>query len=130
MFDGVDELLSAGARFVLYGPFARDGSHTSASNAALDRSLRAQNPGMGLRDLRDLERIAAAGSMVLEEDIAMPSNNRTLVWRKAPGPTRVAASGRLRMYDPGAPAKRRRAQSLTGARSTTGRKPLHEPSRR
>ena len=131
MFDGVVELLSAGARFVLYGPFARDGSHTGASNAAFDRSLRAQDPGMGLRDLRDLERIAAAGAMMLEEDIAMPSNNRTLVWRKAPGRTRVAVSGRLRMYDPVArPAKRRRAQSSTGARSSTVRKPLHEPSRR
>ena len=32
-----------------------------------------------------LERIAADGSMTLEEDVAMPSSNRTLVWRKAPG---------------------------------------------
>ena len=30
-----------------------------------------------------LERIAADGAMALEEDVAMPSNNRTLVWRKA-----------------------------------------------
>ena len=54
-------------------------------NAAFDRSLRAQDPGVGVRDLRDLERIAAAGDMALEDDVAMPSNNRILVWRKAPG---------------------------------------------
>ena len=85
MFRGVAGVLVPGARFALYGPFARDGRHTSTSNAAFDRSLRAQDPGMGVRDLRDLERIAADGALALEEDIAMPSNNRTLVWRKAPG---------------------------------------------
>ena len=84
MYDGLAEVLSPGARFVLYGPFAYDGRHTSASNAAFDRSLRAQDPGMGVRDIRDLEPIAAAGGMALEADVAMPSNNRILVWRKAP----------------------------------------------
>ena len=84
MYDGLAEVLSPGARFVLYGPFAYDGRHTSASNAAFDRSLRAQDPGMGVRDIRDLERIAAGGGMALEDDVAMPSNNRILVWRKAP----------------------------------------------
>ena len=85
MFTGVAEVLAPCARFALYGPFARDGRHTSASNAAFHRLLRAHEPGFGIRDIRDLERIAAAGGMVLEEDIAMPSNNRMLVWRKARG---------------------------------------------
>lgn len=85
MFGGVSEVLAPGARFALYGPFARDGRHTSASNAAFDRLLRAHDPGFGVRDVRDLERIAADGAMTLEEDVAMPSNNRILVWRKAPG---------------------------------------------
>ena len=84
MFGGLAGVLSPGARFALYGPFAYDGRHTSASNAAFDRSLRAQDPGMGVRDVSDLERIAARGAIVLEEDVAMPANNRTLVWRKAP----------------------------------------------
>jgi len=85
MFAGLAGVLSPGARFALYGPFARDGRHTSASNAAFDRSLRAQDPGMGVRDACDLERIAADGAMALEDDVAMPANNRVLVWRKAPG---------------------------------------------
>ena len=85
MFGGVAGLLPPGARFALYGPFARDGLHTSPSNAAFDRMLRAHDPGFGVRDLRDLERIAAEGEMAIEEDVAMPSNNRVLVWRKAPG---------------------------------------------
>ena len=85
MFGGVADLLSPGGRFALYGPFARDGRHTSASNASFDRLLRAHDPGYGVRDVRDLERIAAGGAMVLEEDVAMPSNNRILVWREVPG---------------------------------------------
>ena len=85
MFAGVADLLTPGGRFALYGPFARDGRPTSASNAVFDRLLRAHDPGFGVRDVRDLERIAAAGAMALEEDVAMPSNNRILVWRKAPG---------------------------------------------
>ena len=84
MFGGVAELLSPGARFALYGPFARDGRHTSASNASFDRLLRAHDPGYGVRDLRDLEHVAAEGAMALEDDVAMPSNNRILVWRKTP----------------------------------------------
>ena len=84
MFGGLAEALTPGARFALYGPFACDALHTSASNAAFDQSLRAQDPGMGVRDLRDLERLAAGGAMALEDDIAMPANNRILVWRKAP----------------------------------------------
>ena len=84
MFGGVAEVLSPGGRFALYGPFARDGRHASASNAAFDRLLRAHDPGFGVRDVRDLERIAAEGAMAFEEDVAMPSNNRILVWRKVP----------------------------------------------
>ena len=85
MFGGLGEVLSPGARFALYGPFARDGRHVSESNAAFDRSLRAQDPGMGVRDVRDLERLAAGAAMTLEDDVAMPANNHVLVWRKAPG---------------------------------------------
>ena len=85
MFGGVAGLLPPGARFALYGPFTRDGGHTSASNVAFDRMLRVHDPGLGVRDVRDLERVAAEGAMALEEDVAMPSNNRILVWRKAPG---------------------------------------------
>ena len=84
MFGGLAEVLSPGARFALYGPFSRDGRHVSASNAAFDRSLRAQDPGMGVRDVRDLERLAADGAMTIDDDVAMPANNHVLIWRKAP----------------------------------------------
>ena len=85
MFGGVADLLPAEARFALYGPFSLDGRHCSANNAAFDRMLRAHDPGFGVRDRRDLDRLAAGTGMRLEEDVAMPSNNRILVWRKVPG---------------------------------------------
>ena len=90
LFAGVGALLPAGGRFLLYGPFSIDGQHTSESNARFDQSLRLQNPASGVRDRRELERFAAEAGLALEEDIAMPVNNRTLVWRRlASGATPV-----------------------------------------
>ncbi|WP_295882459.1 DUF938 domain-containing protein [uncultured Thiohalocapsa sp.] len=82
LFAGVGALLPAGAPFALYGPFSYGGRHTSQSNADFDRMLRARDPLSGVRDLDDLSRIADAAGLALEDDIAMPVNNRTLVWRK------------------------------------------------
>jgi cyclopropane fatty-acyl-phospholipid synthase-like methyltransferase len=82
MFAGVGALLPGGGRFFLYGPFSIDGRHTSASNARFDLSLRQRDPLSGVRDLRELERFADTAGLRLEEDIAMPVNNRTLVWRR------------------------------------------------
>ena len=48
---GAGALLPAGAPLYIYGPFRRDGRHTAPSNAAFDRSLRAENPDWGVRDL-------------------------------------------------------------------------------
>lgn len=82
MLAGVGALLPAGAPFALYGPFSTGGRHTSQSNADFDRMLRARDPFSGVRDLDDLIPVAEAAGLALEDDIAMPVNNRTLVWRK------------------------------------------------
>ena len=82
MFRGISELLPPGGVFVQYGPFNYGGSYTSESNARFDASLRAADPGMGIRDFEDVEILAKKGGMVLVEDVAMPANNRTLLWRK------------------------------------------------
>lgn len=82
MLAGVGALLPAGAPFALYGPFRNGGRHTSQSNADFDRMLRARDPLSGVRDLDDLIPVAQAAGLALEDDIAMPVNNRTLVWRK------------------------------------------------
>lgn len=79
---GVAGVLREGGIFAMYGPFAIDGEHTAASNAAFDRSLQQIDPGMGVRDLNDLRHAAAAQGLVLATVVPMPVNNLTLIWRK------------------------------------------------
>jgi cyclopropane fatty-acyl-phospholipid synthase-like methyltransferase len=82
MFTGTGRILSDGGLFLLYGPFCRGGQQTSDSNLRFDRFLRAQDPSMGIRDLDWLTMVAAEASLGLQEEVAMPANNMTLIWRK------------------------------------------------
>jgi len=82
MFNGAGRVLSAGGRFILYGPFNIDGRYTAPSNERFDQWLKAQDPCMGVRDLGWLEGLAKAAGMQLEETIDMPADNKTLVWIK------------------------------------------------
>jgi len=83
MFRGTARALPVGAIFDLYGPFSYGGRHTSESNVHFDRSLRGQAPHMGIRDIEDLKALGEETGLGLEEDFAMPANNRLLVWRKS-----------------------------------------------
>jgi cyclopropane fatty-acyl-phospholipid synthase-like methyltransferase len=80
---GVGSLLPPGGVFALYGPFNYAGKHTSESNARFDAMLRARDPASGLRDFDDIGRLARKAGLALEEDNAMPANNRLLVFRKS-----------------------------------------------
>lgn len=82
MFQGVSRVLKADAPFLLYGPFMYDGEHTSESNWRFDRWLRSWEKHRGIRDVSWLKEIAAPLGLALDEDIEMPANNRTLLWRK------------------------------------------------
>ena len=83
-FAGVGALLPKGGVFALYGPFNYGGQHTSASNAEFDGWLRGRDAASGLRDFEAIEALAKRHRLVLEEDNAMPANNRLLVFRKQP----------------------------------------------
>ncbi len=83
MFRGVGGVLTAGGRFLLYGPFSYAGRHTAPSNARFDAWLRERDPLMGVRDTDWLRGLAADAGMQLDEDVAMPVNNRILVWLKS-----------------------------------------------
>jgi len=56
--------------------------HTSESNARFDTWLRQRDSASGVRDMQDLQQLAEAAGLSLVEDIEMPVNNRTLVWKK------------------------------------------------
>ena len=76
-------LLPSGAPLIIYGPFMRNGSHTSASNAAFDQSLRERNGQWGLRDLNEVTAIAANAGFKVDDVVCMPANNLTLVFQRA-----------------------------------------------
>lgn len=83
MFEGVGRVLACGGVFALYGPFNYGGRYTSESNARFDAMLRARDPASGLRDFDALVPLARRCGLLIEEDNAMPANNRLLVWRSS-----------------------------------------------
>jgi len=79
---GAVRLLKPGGFLFVYGPFMRDGQHNSEGNLQFDRSLRMQDPALGLRDLNDVADCAERHGLALEQVIEMPANNRSLVFRQ------------------------------------------------
>ncbi|XP_076359617.1 methyltransferase-like 26 [Tachypleus tridentatus] len=82
LFNSAGVLLKSGGVLIMYGPYAIDGQLTPESNVHFDRSLRQENVEYGVRDIRDLEKLAKDNKMALEKVYDMPSNNKTLVFRK------------------------------------------------
>jgi cyclopropane fatty-acyl-phospholipid synthase-like methyltransferase len=83
LFQGARRVLKPGGLLLVYGPFQEDGVHNAPSNAAFDASLRARDPDWGVRDIRDLQRLADENGMTLRERQAMPANNHFLTFVKA-----------------------------------------------
>lgn len=82
LFAALPTIVTADAKLVVYGPFNYAGAFTSASNADFDVSLKARGAQMGLRDFADVDALARAAGFALLDDVAMPANNRTLVWQR------------------------------------------------
>ncbi|HEV7392880.1 MAG TPA: DUF938 domain-containing protein [Burkholderiales bacterium] len=88
LFAGAKLALREGGVLYLYGPYRMHGVHTAPSNEAFDRSLRAQNPQWGIRDLDDVVRVAHIEDFDLIETVPMPANNFSVVFKKrASAPT-------------------------------------------
>jgi SAM-dependent methyltransferase len=79
---GAARSLPVGGILYLYGPYMIDGRHTAPSNAAFDRTLRAQNAAWGIRDLADVAALAERHGLTLTETIAMPANNLSVIFRR------------------------------------------------
>ncbi|MBA0902155.1 MAG: DUF938 domain-containing protein [Candidatus Nitrotoga sp.] len=82
MFAGIARTLSAGGILCLYGPFNYHKNFTSESNARFDVWLKSRNPESGIRDFEVIDQLAKTHGLRLLQDVAMPSNNRTLVWQR------------------------------------------------
>ncbi len=83
MLKKVGHLLPESGVFVLYGPFNYGGRHTSESNATFDHWLRQRDSAQGIRDQEAVCEVASKVGLTLLEDIAMPANNRSLVFVKS-----------------------------------------------
>ena len=85
-FAGIDRVLGTeearAGTLVVYGPFHYGGTPTSDSNRAFDAWLRARDPRSGLRDVEAVDALARGIGLQLAADVAMPANNRCLVWRR------------------------------------------------
>lgn len=67
---------------MVYGPFNYGGAYTSDSNCEFDGWLQARDPRSGIRDFEAVDVLARAIGLHLLDDVAMPANNRCLVWRR------------------------------------------------
>ena len=82
LFAGAGRYLRSDGRLFLYGPFKREGKHTAMSNAVFDTSLREQDADWGVRDIVDVEKLAATVGLALTETVPMPANNMILVFSR------------------------------------------------
>jgi SAM-dependent methyltransferase len=79
---GAARYLRSDGRLFLYGPFKHEGKHTALSNAVFDTSLREQDAEWGVRDIADLEKLAASVGLALVETVQMPANNLILAFAR------------------------------------------------
>ncbi len=75
----VGQALTPNGRFVLYGPFLRNGIAISDGDASFDASLRASDPAIGYKDLDDIRHWLADAGLTLIATVDMPANNLTLI---------------------------------------------------
>ena len=80
LFAHIARVIAPGGYVCLYGPYNYGGNFTSESNARFDGWLKSRDPRSGVRDFEAVNRLAESHGLELLRDIAMPSNNRILVW--------------------------------------------------
>ncbi len=88
-WDAVSALFSNAAmqardetRFLVYGPFHVGGKPTSEGNAVFDVQLRAEESGMGIRDIGEVRALACRTGWVELAHYHMPANNQMLVFER------------------------------------------------
>lgn len=83
LFSGAARVLDVGAPLILYGPYIEADVETAPSNLAFDQSLKARDSRWGLRDIADVDALAAGNGFTRTRRVAMPANNLMLVYRSA-----------------------------------------------
>ncbi len=81
LFTRLPALLAPDVKVAIYGPFNYGGRFTSASNASFNEWLKKRGAQMAIRDFEAVNALAEDTGLRLLEDIAMPANNRLLIWQ-------------------------------------------------
>ncbi|MEM8491313.1 MAG: DUF938 domain-containing protein [Pseudomonadota bacterium] len=82
LFVACGERAKAGSLLIVYGPFNYGGRYTSESNESFDEWLKDRDPRSGIREQEWVDTLANQAGYELKQDVAMPANNRLLVWEK------------------------------------------------
>lgn len=80
LFEGTEQSLRPGGLLFMYGPYRRQGAHTSPSNAIFDASVRETNPEWGVRNLEDVAAVAERHKFQMLEVVDMPANNLAVIY--------------------------------------------------
>jgi hypothetical protein len=83
LFRGCAKHLIAGAPLILYGPYLEADVETAPSNLAFDRSLKERKAEWGLRNVADVDRVAADFGFGRTLRVEMPANNLMLIYCKS-----------------------------------------------
>lgn len=81
----VPAALAPGGRFILYGPFLRDGETTSDGDARFHASLQARDPEISYKDDFDVIDWMHAAGLALVDVVEMPANNLAFVSERPRG---------------------------------------------
>ena len=82
LFQGASRILNPGGVMFVYGPYEYSDQPLEPSNAEFDEWLKLRDPNSGIRKFEDVNELAEQGGLTLEQDMAMPANNRSIWWRK------------------------------------------------
>lgn len=82
----VAKALAPNGRFILYGPFLRDGKTTSDGDARFHASIRAQDPELGYKNDADLLRWGQEAGLTLMDCVDMPANNLAFILERPKAP--------------------------------------------
>lgn len=81
-FEGAGHVLESGGTLVVYGPFNEGGHYSSESNREFDGWLKARDARSGIRDIEAVQALAASAGLHPVDNVAMPANNRCVIWRR------------------------------------------------
>ena len=82
LFARLPEIMSDDCVLAIYGPFNIDGRYTSESNAAFDGWLHERGAHMAIRDLADVDALAACAGLQRIGLHPMPANNFCVIWKR------------------------------------------------